>query len=420
MANPIVSIIMPVYNEEKYIEQCLDSLLAQTFQNFELVCVDDGSTDFSLQILKNYESEHNQIRVLSQKNKYAGTARNAGMRVANGKYLLFLDADDFSREDMLERIVDYAETNQTEILIFDEFQFDNISQKVIQTTWRPLKKEMFGEGIKSAHEIADIIFDFADPGPCNKLFLREFIVKNDLWFQEIQRTNDLYFVYAAFSYAERIGVLDEKFLYIRDNNPKSLQGSGSETPAVFSEAIFALKDHMEKRGVFDVFRKSFNNMAISIAVYNLNNMKTEKAYRQLYFAMRDEIFPKLYLGNKLVDSKIERAIQLQEEVIIYGAGTLAMAITKLLICQYGYAKEKLTVAVSSIGNNLSRLCEIEVREFQTVSKSKVNELVIIAVSDQKIQKEIENGIRQKGFYNVVKVGFDEFASLIRYEGHKVK
>ncbi len=413
MSIPMVSIIIPVYNAEKYIDQCLSSLLMQTYQNFEIICVDDGSTDNSAEILRDYEGRYEQIKVLTQKNQYAGSARNTGMKVANGKYLLFLDADDFSREDMVACIVTAAESDQTEVLVFDECIYDNILQKVVQTSWRPLKRELFGEGIKSCMEIADTIFEFANPGPCNKLFLREFITKNNLWFQCIQRTNDLYFVYAAFSHAARIGILDEKFLYIRSNNPESLQGSGYATPTIFAQAIYALRDNLENRGVLPLFQKSFDNMTLSISLYSLNNMKDEKAYQQAYCSLRDEIFPRLNLGCKGLVQQIVQEFSSRKKLIIYGAGTVATAIVRLLINQYGYDKSDIIITVSNITNNAQEIFGIKVRDFQIVSQLKKFQIVVVAVSDKGAQDEIKRNVKKVGFENIITVGFHEFANLIR-------
>ena len=92
---PKVSVIIPVYNAEKYLRQCLDSVVNQTLREIEIICVDDGSTDGSLAILQEYAANDARIKVLTQKNQYAGVARNNGMAAAQGKYFAFLDADDY-------------------------------------------------------------------------------------------------------------------------------------------------------------------------------------------------------------------------------------------------------------------------------------------------------------------------------------
>ena len=92
---PKVSVIIPVYNVEDYLRQCLDSVINQTLKDIEIICVDDGSTDNSLQIFREYEQKDSRVKVLTQKNQYAGVARNTGMNIARGHYYVFLDSDDF-------------------------------------------------------------------------------------------------------------------------------------------------------------------------------------------------------------------------------------------------------------------------------------------------------------------------------------
>lgn len=115
MDTPKISVIIPVYNAEKYLEKCLDSILQQTFREIEVICVDDGSQDASKQILRRYASQDARVIVVEQKNMYAGVARNRGMELAKGKYLIFLDADDFFHPDMLRRAYACSEQYRADI-----------------------------------------------------------------------------------------------------------------------------------------------------------------------------------------------------------------------------------------------------------------------------------------------------------------
>lgn len=93
--NPSVSVIIPVYNIEKFLSACLDSVCSQTLKDIEIICVDDGSTDSSLAILHRYKKQDERVIVLTQQNQGAGAARNYGLSIAKGEYLAFLDSDDF-------------------------------------------------------------------------------------------------------------------------------------------------------------------------------------------------------------------------------------------------------------------------------------------------------------------------------------
>ena len=101
MEEPIVSVIIPVYNAEKFLKQCLNSVISQTLKEIEIICVDDGSTDNTNAILKAFSEKDQRITVIHQQNAGAGAARNNGLRRAKGKYLSFLDADDFFEKTML-------------------------------------------------------------------------------------------------------------------------------------------------------------------------------------------------------------------------------------------------------------------------------------------------------------------------------
>ena len=115
---------MAVYNVESYIKQCLDSICNQTLKEIEIICVDDGSTDHTVSIIKNYQEKDQRIHIISQENQYAGVARNHGMKYAKGTYLSFLDADDYYTPDMLEKLYQQAEKQQLEVVVCEYDFFD--------------------------------------------------------------------------------------------------------------------------------------------------------------------------------------------------------------------------------------------------------------------------------------------------------
>ena len=115
---PKVSIIIPVFNVEMYLKECLDSVLGQTLKDIEVICVDDGSTDASPQMLREYAEKDERLKIIYQENKGAGTARNVGMKEARGKYLFFMDSDDYCALDFLEKTTKYADEKKSDILVF--------------------------------------------------------------------------------------------------------------------------------------------------------------------------------------------------------------------------------------------------------------------------------------------------------------
>ena len=112
-----VSVVVPVYNAQAFLEQCLDSILGQTLEEIEIICVDDGSADESGDILEEYRKRDSRVAVYHQKNQYAGVARNLGLRYAKGKYVIFWDSDDFFEKEALELLYKKAEEDQADICI---------------------------------------------------------------------------------------------------------------------------------------------------------------------------------------------------------------------------------------------------------------------------------------------------------------
>ena len=123
-----VSVIVPVYNVEKYLRKCLDGILSQTLKDMEVIAVDDGSTDSSPSILREYAKKDGRIRVVSRQNGGAGAARNTGLALARGKYLFFHDPDDFSAPRMLERLVANAERYNSDVVVAGRMLYDNAAR----------------------------------------------------------------------------------------------------------------------------------------------------------------------------------------------------------------------------------------------------------------------------------------------------
>lgn len=289
IGNVKVSVIIPVYNSEKYLNQCLDSLLAQSFKNFEVICVDDGSTDDSSEILERYSAVDSRFRLLRQKNSGAGAARNLGMEHAQGEYLYFLDADDFLEETLLEKALNKAEEEQADIVLFSAKSFDIRSgasyepDLYLRLCLLPEDKPVF-----SAEDCASQVFQLTNPAPWNKFFRREFLLGEGLQFVNLANANDLTFVYAAMALAKRISYLPDQLYFYRIGINTNTQSQKDKNPTCYITALLILRDILEKKGKLNQFEKSWVWLFYSCCVFQLNTLKMRESHRIIYERLMEQ------------------------------------------------------------------------------------------------------------------------------------
>ena len=269
---PKVSVIIPVYNVEQYLRECLDSVVHQTLKEIEIICVDDGSTDKSLDILKEYAAKDNRITILKQQNLHAGVARNAGLAVAKGEYLSFLDSDDFFELNMLEETYKYSQGKNIDICIFGCSFYDNQTKLKSSPSWILREDCLPQQEVFTPKEVADHLFQITNNWPWNKLFRHKYIAQNKLFFQSISHTNDTYFVCLALSLARRISVLKQKYVNYRMNVSKSLTTTGvrEKSPLDIDAVLYAL--HLKLK---PSFRKSFSFLVCNHLYWNLKHITTD-------------------------------------------------------------------------------------------------------------------------------------------------
>lgn len=210
-----ISIIVPVYNVEAYLKECLDSLLNQDFDGeYEIVCINDGSTDNSLNILKEYEKINDKIVLINQENKGLSAARNAGFKNSKGKYIMFLDSDDYLKNNkVLSSLYNEVRKNSLDFVIADfEYDYEDKSKNYRKQRSETLKnkvmngREFYDLGIKTK-SIMSVVW--------NKLYRRDFLEKNNLYFYEDIIYEDMEFTPRVYYLADRVKYLDEVIVMYR-------------------------------------------------------------------------------------------------------------------------------------------------------------------------------------------------------------
>lgn len=222
-----VSVIMPVYNSQQYIKMAIDSVLNQTLKEIELILVNDGSSDGSEEICREYERMDRRVRVYSHENHGISYTRNVGIKNAKGKYIAFIDNDDEYEEDLLEKLYLYAEKNDTELVKFGYRVIEAWHKNPGESRVRTFKNDRVIERSKEFNEklYEELKRDGFFNMIWNGLYEREFLLKSEVLFAEkiVRGYEDWIFNYQLFLHCEKIGILkDVKYIhYQRENHSTS-------------------------------------------------------------------------------------------------------------------------------------------------------------------------------------------------------
>lgn len=246
-----VSIVMPVYNAEKYIAESLNSLINQTYKHIQVICVDDGSSDNTINILKSFSIKDTRIQVLNTEHRGAANARNFGMQYAKGEYICFLDCDDKFESDMIEKMYDCADRNKADI-VFCEYD-TNFEKKKSNYLEYVLKKYMdkYSEKIFQLKELPIDAMMYWITAPWNKMFRKDFLTKNSLLFQDLKSANDLYFSTMAFMLAEKIVHISDFKAMVHYRTNIQTQISGNRTVKDVYAALKKVYDEMIERNLIE-------------------------------------------------------------------------------------------------------------------------------------------------------------------------
>jgi glycosyltransferase involved in cell wall biosynthesis len=224
-----ISIIVPVYNTEKYLKKCLNALVEQTFEDIEIICIDDGSTDGSLAILREYERKDARVKVISQENCGEGASRNVGLAAAHGEYIMFCDSDDWYEPQMCRRMVETLEQESVDLVMCN-------TNLIYATVNEGYKRYAFPFN-SGKHSMDDSIRIRINAWVWNKIFRSDVIEKFAIFFPEIVRCGDFPFVQEYCAIANDIFCLDENLInYVHRGN--SLMGT-YYSPMCSREYVFA-------------------------------------------------------------------------------------------------------------------------------------------------------------------------------------
>ena len=234
---PFVSVIIPIFNTEEFLQECLDSATHQTIMNIEIICIDDGSTDSCSTILEEYKKKDSRIVVITQENKGLAAARNRGMKNAKGKYIFFLDSDDYVDSETLEKSVHLAEEHDLDAVVFSFEQFADSDELLqihpshINTMKTPMRIYSGPEYMRVAKKNGAY-----SSGVWSAVWRHSFLEEKDLWFKEGILHEDMRFSFRAYMAAERVMVIPERLYHYR-----ARQGSITAKPISSENVIGSFK-----------------------------------------------------------------------------------------------------------------------------------------------------------------------------------
>lgn len=392
MSEILVSVIIPVYNSAKYLEQCIDSVLRQTVKSIEVICIDDASEDESWDILFKYQQEDSRVQIFkNEENKGAGFCRNKGFVLAKGNYICFVDSDDyFSIDTSLEIAYEYAENNVLDILIYNlNYIYEDVElERFRHYEYKISEKAM---AVHSGAEAFDILSSRGEmtSDPCAKIWRTQYLRENNVMFREGVILEDIAYNIEAIILANRVFWIEEALFTCRrrhesvttstvDHDLKAFKGRF----ICFSELLAFRQRILEdnnKTIVLDrqiLTQSRLLNASKQKAILNIdyNDCSWMKPDEQLVFG--------IIMGEetKYIKAIKESVDQLAgtENLIIYGAGKVAEELV-LLLNGMGINRFRIAVTNPNPGQYLFGNKVLAIDDIVTENK---NALIVVAVSNQ--------------------------------------
>lgn len=407
-----ISIVIPVYNTEKYLERCLNSVINQEIYELQVICVDDNSTDESRTILRRYASIDNRIEVFkNEENKGSGYTKNKGLSKCDGKYILFLDSDDWIKQGALEKLYSIAEKEQSDVVYFGMEHLNEESHEIVH-------EKYFGNNNAKYSNYSDgktffmhmIEAGYFRTGSRN-FVRRDILCKSDISYSEAMINDDLEFTVLLFSNCKKVTYLREaEYIYFHRSYGSSTNRSqtGLFWAQYFLKAESILKS-LENQNGDEEYIAFLNNFLLSFvndAFELLNNEEQKEFFQQLnnnnrlVFFKRQMDKGRSYSKYYKISDKELRTLKQKNGIYIYGAGVYGRDLYQFL--KYNEVPVKGFV-VSEYTNNIGNMNEKEVMLLKDIDRS---ETIVLGVSIKYIH-EISENLEINNYSNIIKINIRE-------------
>ena len=381
---PLISVVVPIYNGEKYLEKCIQSLLYQAYNRLEIILVDDGSVDRSLQICKSYAESNRQIKVFHQNNLGRVKARKEGVRIAMGEYISFVDADDWVDKNIYEILIEYLQ-NSPDMVAFglkEEYSVNTVERK--NTIQNGVYKDKEIENLYSKIICSDVFFECGIlPHLCDKIIKKDLLERSGFFEinEKITYGEDMLATFQCCLNAKSIVVTDiTPYHYSQNNYINGLHQVSIEMQSICS-LYQGLMSNIKGNLYYEVLNKQISLYMWFVLILN----KLEEINKN----QQNLLFP---YGKMKEDPK----------VVIYGAGGLGISV-------YRYLSEVQSNSIAAWVDKNYRMPEKKKLGIESVDrlKDKKFDYVIVAMLNEKIAKDItenlvEMGIERGKIYYITK------------------
>lgn len=413
MSDIKVSVVIPVYNVEKYLRECLDSVINQSLKEIEIICVNDGSKDGSQKILEEYSGIDSRIHIIVQENQGLSCARNVGIRCATGEYICFLDSDDMLAEDSLVEMYSYAQSRQLDILYYDaECMYENEQLRIKECKDEYyIRKKNYGGPMTGKELFCQLIEadDYCDAAWL--LFIRrQWLCERNIFFVPKILYEDCLFSFQCFMETERIEHISKKYLIyrIRENSiMTSKVGYKNLQSRVFcyrKVLEYLMNSKLSKRETEAIVK--FEKFVLYNIKWTDNNLDDEEREKALEAEEIDKLFfsslevgidKQCGISERLYKMGFDQLLEKSINIVIYGAGKIGHKVYRY-IGKMGLQDKVQCFAVSKKKDCIEEYDGVLIKEIEEI-KEKNNVLVLISARSDYQESMLKN-TKQMGFLDV--------------------
>lgn len=282
-----MTVVLPIYNVAQYLPECLDSVTGQTMDGLEIICVNDGSTDESLDIIEKYAEVDNRIQIITKENGGLGAARNTGLDAATGEYIWFVDSDDLIAPDACQKVYSHAKKNESDIVLIDVGLYWGIANPILDFLDSKRYETMAKYG---KFTIANAPWIQQTHSVWSRIYCRDFLLEHNLRNPEQRFGEDMLYSYMTAVYAKCITILPEKLYFYRQDRKGSLLSEETQRDdykMMYVKSVRETKEFLIKTGTYELLKEDFLTGRIRWALPRQKGFRSRELFFDFFHQIKD-------------------------------------------------------------------------------------------------------------------------------------